>query len=176
MNRLLESGRIEFWAFCRHLPDADDAKEHNHIFMIPARMTDTANLVPEFNEPDPIVGIPRRCKLIFPSKWGDWYLYVLHDREYLKAKGQERNVHYSRKDVICSDEDSADQLINEIDVIALKGFANMLDNAVNGVSFTDALIKGIIPQSRITQWSGIYKSVLAEQILRRNEKNGGYDV
>lgn len=158
----MKRGTIEFWSYIIHKPDTDDKKEHIHLFMIPAKMIETTTLLPEFIEPDPIAGIPRKSLRIDRSNFGDWYLYGLHDREYLKAKGKEKNVHYSRNDFKSSDDDSMNMMINEIDVVALKGYANMIESALKGIPFSDALIKGIIPMSRVQQWGQTYQAILNE--------------
>lgn len=164
LDSMVERGDIDFWAYITHKPDSDDLKEHNHIYMRPAHIVNTEKIQLEFLEPDPAVGIPRKSLMIRKSNsFGDWYLYGMHDREYLKCRGLERQVHYGEADFKCSDYDSLRMLANEIDTVALKGFVNMLESAGKGWSLELALRKGIIPMSRASQWTHIYTAIQREK-------------
>lgn len=164
LDSMIAAEEIDFWAFIIHKPDIDDMKEHNHIYMRPARIIDTEKIRNHFIEPDFEIGIPRKALMIRKSNsFGDWYLYGMHDREYLKCKGMERNVHYGEADFICSDKDSFRMLANEIDVVALRGFVNMIEAAAKGRSLYESLEKGIIPVSRAGQWTHIYSAIQKER-------------
>lgn len=163
LSSMVERGLIDFWAFIVHKPDIDDLKEHNHIYMRPCKIVNSDSIQKEFIEPDPKAGLPRKALIIRKSNsFGDWYLYGLHDREYLKCRGLERNVHYGEADFYCSDQESFNMLKNEIDTVALKGFVQMLELASEGFSLENALKKGIIPMSRAAQWSHIYRYIQLE--------------
>jgi hypothetical protein len=93
-----------------------------------------------------------RCLRFNFSKFGDWYLYALHDSAYLASKGQSRHYHYAYNDLKTSDNDELYRSSKEIDlrlVAPLKG----LEQAINdGLTFQQALKSGIIPLPQIRNY------------------------
>ena len=51
---------------------------------------------------------PLGCLIFQSSKFDDWYMYGLHDPEYLASKGEAREFIYSRDNFKFSDEDDFD--------------------------------------------------------------------
>lgn len=138
LNDFVKNGVIEFWAFIEHKAEEDERKNHKHVFMIPSKQIDTSSIQAELKEIDmknPLLP-PLDCKMFKSSKFGDWYLYGLHDEKYLASKGQKRKYHYTRDDFRCSDIDYLNELIATIDWSKMGNpVDDIIDAAQKGVSF-----------------------------------------
>ncbi len=109
---------------------------------------------------------PLKCIMFRKSNtYGDWYWYVLHDKDYLKAKMLERNKYYADNDIFSSDIDTHINLVQENPLI---NYANMSDiairdfifNAVSeGVSLKDVLGSGLIPLGKTPSVIAFYNAM-----------------
>lgn len=75
---------------------------------------------------------PLKCIHWQNSKFGDWYWYALHDKDYLKAKMLERNCFYTDADIFSSDRDTHLYKVAENPLI---NYANMSDTALRDYIF-----------------------------------------
>lgn len=143
---------FEFAFWIRHKPDTDEKKEHNHIYVIPAKMIQTMDITEEFKEPDwtkehpeemPLgARIERTSNYDFKnSKWDDALLYSIHDKIYLRNKGLTRNIHYEWKDLKSTDEDFLQALINRIEPWADKPVEKMIKAIQDGETSDLAILK-----------------------------------
>lgn len=99
LNELVQLGVIDFWCAIFHKKEKDESKDHTHLFMIPNHKLDTVDLNEYLTEP--VSGqLPLGCtvywKIVQKGHIYDWFLYVLHDTQYLKFKGLEREYHYTQ--------------------------------------------------------------------------------
>lgn len=81
---------------------------------------------------------PLRCIHWQSSKYGDWYWYAIHDKDYLKAKMLERNCFYTDADVFTCDKDTHIYKVSENPLI---NYANMSDVALRDYIF-DCISQG----------------------------------
>lgn len=148
---------ISYYEFIVHLPDKDDKKKHIHLYIEPNKVLDTetfgynfvehvftqlfvtnkqfvllkknilkfANLVSKYRYSSKLK--PLKCINWKSSKFGDWYWYALHDKDYLKAKMLERNIFYTDKDIFTCDIDTHIYKVGENPLI---NYANMSDIAL----------------------------------------------
>ena len=114
LNRLVESEKIEYGFYIMHYAEENEKKNHFHVYMQPSKAIDLQALRKEFNELDFSNSKPLGCLPIEKSKFDDWYLYGLHDPYYLASKGLFRDYHYKAEDVITTDDDVLDYLVNNI--------------------------------------------------------------
>lgn len=126
LNTLVKSHILDFWWFVPHKKEDDEAKDHIHLYMKPAKLIQTADLNTDFLEldlehPDKPFGITT-CQ---SSKFADAYLYSIHDEPYLVSKGLQRKYHYNRSDVVTSDDVFLDEQISLIDYSSYKIFDKM---------------------------------------------------
>lgn len=162
LNKLIDEHYIEFWAFIQHLPEEDERKAHKHLYVIPACLIDTMMLQSrlqelDINNPDlPPLGSIRFVR----SKFADWYLYSLHDRDYLASKNEQRKFHYTKEEFVCSDPDYMSELVHTSDFSKYKVFANFRDSVKSGVSFKELFQNGFIPVQQIIQWKKAYNLML----------------
>lgn len=122
LDELLKCGKISFWAFIQHLPEDDEGgkKEHIHLYVEPSKMLQTDDLKREFMEPNPSNPTkPLGCISFISSKFGDWYMYGLHDKRYLASKGQSRKYHYHAEQMISPDEDDLNFKVKSINLLSL---------------------------------------------------------
>lgn len=64
----------------------DGDKEHIHLRIEPNRRVDPMELMDELREYHPGHTKPLGVRPFRPSKEEDWFLYVVHDKDYLKSK------------------------------------------------------------------------------------------
>lgn len=153
LNTLLESGKISYWAFINHQPEEDEKKPHKHLIIFPDVKLETRELDTMFLEEDPTNDKPLKCMLWNrTSSINDWYLYALHDATYLKLKyGEDVKIHYSKEDIISSDEDITNDLI--YNAYHLNNFwkSTKWQKFVNdGLSASDIVKRGYIAPSEMT--------------------------
>lgn len=158
LNEKVSLGEIEFFCFINHLPEEDEKKAHKHLFLIPSSTVDTFSLQKFFLEIDitnPDLP-PLGCIMFKHSKFSDWYMYALHDKDYLASKCMERKYHYSKDDIFCSSVDYMNELIHTSDFSKFKSFAKFRDAVNADVSFRDLFNNGFIPVQQIIQWRKAY--------------------
>lgn len=104
LDELFNAGKLDDYRTINHKGEGGD-KDHWHVFMIPTRRIDTAQLRMEFQEID--INNPEKPLGVMPmrkSSSDDWLMYSLHDEAYLKthSKNDEANhkIRYQLEDVI----------------------------------------------------------------------------
>lgn len=118
LDELIRGKIITFYMFVNHKGEADECrgKSHKHLFIMPAKMIQSDDLIQELREPDPENEKPKTVRPFEYSKVDDWLLYAIHDKHYLAIKGQSREYHYQWSDIYASDEDYKEILIQRINV------------------------------------------------------------
>lgn len=152
LDELKKAKIISVYHFIEHLPEDDEAgkKRHIHLYIEPSKLIQTDDLAEHFLEfdaekPDK----PKRCLLFRTSKFGDWYMYAIHDKAYLASKGQSRRYHYGYDDVVTSDADELYRAFREIDLSHLTPLREIMQAVENGLSFSEYLKKGRVPIQQI---------------------------
>ncbi len=146
LNEKIKSGDIEFFAFIHHLPELDETKAHKHLYIIPSSNIDTFSLQHYLEEIDlSFPDKPLGCLLFRHSKFSDWFLYAIHDKDYLASKNESRLHHYTSDDIVCSSYDYLNELIHISDFAKYKTFARLRESVESGVSFRDLVYNGFIP-------------------------------
>lgn len=146
---------ISFWSFIHHLPEDDEGgkKEHNHLYILPARSIYTDDIKMALREFDPAhPDKPLGCISFYKSSFDHWYLYGLHDARYLALKQQSRRFHYSSEDFYCSDPDELLFKVKQIDLTAMSPYADMLDAQKNGLTWDEYFRRGTVPIPQIAQF------------------------
>lgn len=173
LQRLVDTRKIDFFAFVEHFPEEDETKKHKHLFIVPNGKTDTDQVRNELLEVDisnPLAK-PLGCMPCKSSKFADWYLYALHDSNYLASKGQSRKYHYSKSDFIVSDGDYFNEEIHTIDHTKYNRFNELKRALEDGRSFADVLASGIVPLQQTYAWEKAY-GILAERVTNRGDRTG----
>ena len=154
--RDLENRRvINFWAFIEHIPEKDEQKAHKHLYVIPNGQLCTDRFIDFVLEPDLTLDKPLKCLSCQSSKFGDWYLYALHDTAYLSSKMQSREYHYTDEDLHVSDEDFFTELKHQIDFSKLgnKKTVDVYNRLKSGDSLDDLIAVGVIPVQQLNNYN-----------------------
>lgn len=167
LEDLVESHVIEFWAFISHLPEPKDefgvaeTKQHFHLFLIPSKKIDTDLLKKSFIEPDlnnPLQP-PRTVIWFETSVFGDWYMYGLHDIDYLETKGESRYYHYTFDDIETSSIDRLMHLIHTSDMNKWKRQGSFRRACLSSTSFDELVYNGFVPFDKIIAYKSVYHSI-----------------
>lgn len=174
LEDLKDSKTLSFWAFIEHLPEDDEAgkKLHKHLFMIPSKMLQTDDLQEKFIEFDPShPDRPLKTTLIRSSKFGDWYLYGLHDKAYLASKGESRKYHYLHEEFIVSDSDSFYEMSKSIDLLSLTPYYKILEAQSNGLTYKEFFRRGGVPLPQITLFQRAWDLLANDSTYRDLHQN-----
>lgn len=177
LDELIETRKIEFYAFIEHLPEDDETKFHKHLFIIPNGSINTDQIQDYLTELDPEKpDKPLGCIMCRPSKFGDWYLYVLHDTGYLAQKGQSRTYHYTPDEITVSDKDYFNELRHTIDYTPYTRFTQIRQYAEDGIAFAELVRMGLIPPQQVYAYEKTYNMLLQFSGTFRNGKDGHDDA
>lgn len=159
LNDLVNRRKIAFWAYVQHLPEEDEKKPHKHLLIFPNGQVNTDEILLDIlieydpTHPDKPLG----CVGVKSSKFYDWYMYSIHDKEYLASKGQSRKYHYTRDDVVCSDDDILNEEIHQMDMSKLSKVKALNQAVKDGVPFEELLARGQIPVQQVYAFQRTYE-------------------
>lgn len=160
LNELVRAHKIAFWAYVKHTAEADEKKDHIHLYIEPNGKIDTMDLQDLLKEVDlKNPGKPLKCIDWRSSKWDDWYLYGIHYEPYLRMKFEERQFHYTEEDVKASDrEDLENKVYRTMHSDVLK---HMRIHAamIEGCTVEKLVYNGAIPPSQAfayANWQHMY--------------------
>lgn len=168
LNTLIICKVITYYEFIEHLPDIDDKKSHKHLYIIPNKSLDLASFADYFIEKDPTNEKPLRCMPFrISNKYGDWYWYGLHDKDYLRAKELERHTFYTDANIVTSDADFHNVLVCENPLIH---YATMSDTGLreyvcnscyNAVPLRNILTSGLVPLGKVHSVVLLYNAIMS---------------
>lgn len=169
LTELQRAKKISFWVFMPHLPEDDEGgkKDHCHLYVVPSKLIQTDDLREELKEFDPVnPSLPLGCLPFDVSKFDHWYMYCLHDKRYLAAKGQTRRFHYTHEQFVSCDDDYLLFLSKQIDLTALTPYSDMLDAIDRGLTFGEYFSRGFIPIQQIGNYEKAWKLLTANETFR----------
>lgn len=147
LNELIKARKIQFWAFVLHKAEADELKDHIHLFIDPPigsiKPLDITEYLMELDPTHP--GKPLKCLSWSKSDFDNWWLYCTHNKAYLASKNQSRAFQYSECDFRSSDEDDFHFRISQVDVSRLLPYRDMLSAIQAGMSFAQYFSQGRVP-------------------------------
>lgn len=170
LERLVDAGVLEYAHWVAHLPEADEKKAHLHLFLQPSHAVDTAALRHEFEEPDPAENVPRGTLPFAPSKFGDWYLYGIHDPSYLESKGLSRQHIYSTDDVQSTCPDLLNEQAATIDQLKFRTAFHLRRMAAQFASWDDVLLSRVVPIPQFAYWQAYYQALCCKRSETRPQK------
>lgn len=174
LDELVDDRVLSFWCFINHKAEADELKDHKHVLMMPCGQQETVSICRELEEY--VEGdLPLKTLGVKHSQFADWYMYALHDRDYLLSKGKEKKYHYLRDDFICSDYDLFSEYINTSDFTKWKKIAEFRDAVRHGVPFVSLVQNGIVPIQQIYQYQKAY-DMLCGWNLTSDERVSEFDL
>ena len=171
LDELKKAKIISVYHFIEHLPEDDEGgkKKHIHLYIEPSKLIQTDDLAEHFLEfdadkPDK----PRKCLLFRTSRFGDWYMYSIHDKAYLASKGQSRRYHYTYDDIVTSDPDELYRAFREIDLSHLTPLREIMQAVESGLSFSEYLKKGRVPIQQIHAYQKAFDLIAYDGTYRND--------
>lgn len=177
LNDMIKNHCIEFWAFINHIPEEDERKPHKHLFIIPSGTVDTfalSDILEEIDFTNPTMP-PLGTIFWKHSKFVDWYLYALHDIDYLASKGESRKYHYDKSEFIVSECDYFNELIHSCDFSQYTKHKKLREAVQSDISFRDLFANGFIPVQQIGQYSLAYNLLkYGDMYYDKTDRNGRF--
>lgn len=149
LEELVRNHMISDYLFIYHHAEADEKKDHIHLWIKPNTLLDSMDIQAFMSEYDPSrPDKPLGCiDFRLTKDVDDWILYNLHNEAYLASKGESREYHYLKEDIRFHDEDSFDDMYNH----AFKGSSwaqkRQLLEMINNPQINPAemILSGFIP-------------------------------
>jgi hypothetical protein len=127
----------------------DGDKDHFHVRIEPNKKLDPMDLTEMLKEYSPDNSKPLGCRPWRPSKEEDWYMYVVHDKEYLNIKygGGEKGekLPYKWQDIIASEGYDTEVAFIRAKQALERTAANMVKRLQQGDSALTLLAEGQSP-------------------------------
>lgn len=101
----IDSHLIQCYTYIKHKGEDGD-KDHIHLRIEPNKSLDPMNLTEELKEYVEGNSKPLGVRPWRPSKEEDWFLYAIHDKNYLAIKysdSRDGKLEYKVEDIVCSD-------------------------------------------------------------------------
>lgn len=177
LHELFNTGVIEDFRYIYHYGEGPGLKNHFHVMMFPNGRIDTFETRKRFEEPDLDSEKLLGCLPFRYSEPLNWILYVLHDKEYLKAHPREDDADdeenyytYELCDIVTKFEDSLERDYRKALNIRNNATQKALKMASNGYRYYEILseIPYINPVALKAIMSGLYEDI---QHLPDNNRN-----
>lgn len=154
LAELVKSHKISDWMYVFHDAEADERKDHFHLWLKPNTLLDTMDLQKHFEEIDlknPTK--PLKCIDFKISKIDDWILYSEHYAPYLASKGESREFVYSKTDFRYLDEDTFEDNYQHAHKGSEWAHRNQILEALrnNAVNPQDLILNGTLPLNMASQ-------------------------
>lgn len=174
LDELVRNKIITFCAFIEHKGEDDEAgkKDHFHVYFEPNGRVDTDFLLDQFKEFDPThPDLPLACLSFRPSKFIDWYLYVLHDHAYLMSKFFEDNkkYHYTPDEMLTSSDTELTFRIKSSEADPkYRVYKTIIDAIERGISFASFISLYSVPVQQIYAYKTLWTE-LSKQYFKKQE-------
>lgn len=160
LTRLVKNHVISWGCYINHKAEEDETKDHKHLYVIPSRMTQTDELKELFRELDPEnISKPLGVMPWMSSKFDDWYLYSIHDAQYLASKFQKREYQYARSEMWSTDDDFLDEQIKSIRMVRVNTITRIMELQKSGWTWTQYFASGAVPIQQFKQYSEAWQAV-----------------
>ncbi len=164
LNDFVSAGTITAWFYVFHNgePQADNdealGKDHIHLLVVPNKCIDLLKFTSAFIEVNPLdIKLPFRCMPFRNSKIEEWFLYALHQPDYLSMKGLEKEFHYTIDEMSTNNPDYCHMLYVEAMQSLKNSPAYKLSRAADkGVDFSTLVRSGQIPVQQISNSALFY--------------------
>lgn len=175
LNELIKNHKISDYMFIKHYAEADEKKDHIHLWVKPNTLLDTMALQEfltelDLSKPDK----PLKCIDFRTSKSDDWILYCEHFAPYLATKCESREFAYLKEDFICYDSDNFDDLYQHAHKGSEWARRNQILQDINNNILDPAslVLSGVIPLNMASQLNALKYMQRHYGILDRNNKEG----
>lgn len=111
LDELVKKHTISFYMGIYHYAEADETKDHIHLYIQPNKIIDSMDLQDYLKEIDPLKpNKPLGCIDFRKSEPDEWILYDQHYAPYLASKFESREFCYTKEDFFSSDSLTFDDL------------------------------------------------------------------
>lgn len=161
LSDFISSGVIEFYAYIKHRGEDDEGglKDHIHLYLEPSKLIQTTDLNDALIEYVPGYK-PLKCLPFKTSKFDDWYMYGLHDQDYLRSKGLEKKYYYRSTDFKTNDFDDLNYKVKLIDLLALTPYESIREAIRQGLTWDEYLQRGKVPIRQLYAYEKAFYSIL----------------
>lgn len=163
LENYISNGKFVFYSYIFHKGEDDEAglKDHFHVYIEPNSTFNTVKFTNDCIEPCNQL-LPLKSMPCHSSDFGNWYMYVLHDENYLKYKGLgDRKYHYNQSNFIYSDLDYFNYKIRTIDLLDTSWYSSMLEAIARNESFDEYFAKGGIPVQQVKNYEYAYNMLVS---------------
>lgn len=140
---------IQAYQYIKHKGEDGD-KDHIHLRIEPNKKLDPMELIEELREYEVGHAKPLGCRPFRPSKEEDWFLYAVHDEQYLKIKygGAEKGekIPYNWQDIQVPE-------YYDLEIAFIRAKAHLEHTSVN---MATRLQKGDSPLSLVLQGENVH--------------------
>lgn len=161
LNEWYDAHIIQAYQLIKHKGEDGD-KDHFHVRIEPNKRIDTMVLQAELREYVPDNDKPLGCRPFRPSKEEDWFLYALHDPEYLKihnSDSKDGKIRYKPEDIIVSEYYDKD--------VAILRARQSLENS--SASIIKQIKEGRVAQELIEEGKDVFKTKAILQLLHATD-------
>lgn len=158
LEELIRNHKISDYIFINHFAEADERKNHIHLWLKPNTLLDTMDIqkfLTELDANNPTK--PLKCIDFRTSQIDDWILYCQHYEPYLASKQESREYHYTKDDFVYADEDTFEDNYYH----AFKGSEwakrNQILQALNdsAIKPADLVLNGSVPLNLASQLNAL---------------------
>lgn len=148
LQSLYDSHIVQAWQYIKHKGEDGD-KDHIHLRIEPNKRLDAMDLTEMFKEYEKGKDKPLGVRTWRPSKEEDWFLYAVHDSEYLMAKyggGNEgEKLPYDWKDINTNPDYDLESSWIRAKSSLKNSASNVATQIQNGRKPSDLLFEGVNP-------------------------------
>lgn len=169
LKSLQQKNIIEFYMYIKHTGEIDifgeREKDHIHLFIVPNERINTLWLTEQFLEFIDDNDKPLKTISWNNSKCDDWILYCLHDPVYLATKFEDRQIQYTYKDLVASDDQDLRRRYRS--AYQSSGYArmkNLYQYAASGGTLTDLMRIGAVPINQISGYEEYFRIAKKDNI------------
>ena len=148
LEKLVMAHFLQAYCYICHKGEDGD-KDHIHLILYPNRSIDYMDISEQLREPD-ITRIDGKCLGVRPwrevKNESDWFLYALHDKEYLKLKYGDGEPHekipYAIADLKASEDFDINVAVVRAKSTMLHTSSNMAKRIISGTSPLELILSG----------------------------------
>lgn len=145
LNEMVVRKVIRFAMWIHHRAEADEKKDHAHLYIEPRGACDPDEVLAMLDEFDPTHPTqPLGCLPYKKSKTDDWVFYGVHDADYLWLhKRQKRQYHYQFDAIHSTNPFFKDEIIHNLDY-RWRDSVEVAERMYNGERLESLVFRGFI--------------------------------
>ena len=155
---------ISYFCYICHLGEKGDresgGKNHIHLYVEPAKLLQTMELRNELTVMDMTNGKPIVPLDFHHSDFSNWFMYCLHDANYLASKNLTREYTYTPEQMKYSSKEEFDYRVANVDISNAVPVSKIKKYVESGLSFDEMVSRGLVPLGQINNWAKAYECII----------------